>query len=848
MSVSVERLRRWLLAGAVLLVVVIAGFLAYAHYRAHRFLTELPKKLGADIRQETNAFTWSQTVQGKTVFTLHAAKAIQHKDGKYTLRDVGIAVYGHGTERGDRVDRIYGNEFDLDQAAGVVRAKGEVHLDLEAPMAADAAAKMDYAAGKDLKAGEEYGVRGSHEVGRGDARLIHVKTYGLVYLQKLGVAATDEDIEFEYNGLTGHAKGAEYSADTGVLVLQSAVKVSGLQKGQPMLLTASRAELDRTDHKVVLSQAKYVTVAGEGSGSEERRTVEARRATVLMRNDGSAERLNGDGGVVLTNGDGSRMTAERGEMLLSEANKPQSIRMMGQVKYSVDEPTRQAQGEAKEVRASFDDNGHAEKVVLNGDVRLNERIGAASGAANATSTRELNASTVELGMVVDERSRSRPRDVKASGDARLKVIDAGKDGKGSRTSSMGADVLTAHFVAANGVQRLDVVRGSGQTRLEQVSETGVVETSQGDALEARFRRVPGASTRKGQAGGTGLAGRDEIASAVQQGHVVLTRKAAAKTGDGTAPEIDHATAARASYDGDTQRMTLSGNVEMRNTDGSIWSDRVVMEQKTGDVTVEGSVKASYRQAAQGETIHVLADRAEMKKASDTVVFYSGAGRLARLWQSGSAVEAPVLEFAQKQRRLVAKGDRGGAAMPVHTVLVSAGAPNAERAGAVSNGNVLRPPAVVRIASHEMTYSDESRTAEFSGGVKVDSSDGVMRGQQATAYLEGQEGKAIKKPVSNSNAVFLGGSVERVVVNGAIEIDQQGRRATGERLVYTAGDGVFVLTGAPGAPPRVMDQVRGTVTGAELRFRASDESVVVSNGETSGASQRVRTETRVKRDR
>ena len=848
MSVSVERLRRGLLAGAFLLVVVIAGFLAYAHYRARRFLTELPKKLGADIRQETNAFTWSQTVQGKTVFTLHAAKSVQHKDGKYTLHDVGIAVYGHGKEHGDRVDRIYGNEFDLDQANGVVRAKGEVHLDLEAPMATDAAGKMDYAAGKDLKAGTEHGAGGSHEVGKGDARLIHVKTYGLVYLQKLGVAATEEDIEFEYNGLTGHAKGAEYSADTGVLVLQSAVKVSGLQKGQPVLLTASRAELDRTDHKVVLSQAKYVTVAGEGSGSEERRTVEARQATVWMRNDGSAERLNGDGGVTLTNGDGSRMTAERGEMLLSEANKPQAIRMTGQVKYSVDEPVRQAQGEAKEVRAFFDGKGQAEKVVLNGDVRLNEHIGATNGASNATSTRELSASAVELGMVVDERGRLRPRDVKASGDARLKVIDAGKDGKGSRTSAMEADVLTAHFVGANGGQRLDVVKGTGRTTLEQVSETGVVETSQGDSLEARFRSAAGGSVRKGAAGGVGPAGREEIASAVQQGHVVLTRKVAAKAGDGGAPEIEHATAARASYDGDTQRMTLSGSVEMRNAEGSMWSDRVVMEQKTGDVTVEGSLKASYRQAAQGESVHVLADHAEMKKASDTVFFYGGAGRLARLWQGGSEVEAPVLEFAQKQRKLVARGDRGGDMMPVRTVLVSTGAPSAEKAGATSKSDVLRRPVVVRIASHEMTYSEETRAAEFSGGVKVDSSDGVMRGQQATAYLEGQQAKASKKPVSSDDASFFGGGVDRVVVSGAIEIDQQGRRATGERLVYTASDHLFVLTGTPGTPPRVMDSVRGTVTGAELRFRASDESVVVSNGEMGGVGQRVRTETRVKRDR
>src|SRR5215470_14322048 len=134
MDVSVERLRRWLLAGAGLLILVITGFLGIAHYRSHRFLANLPGKLGIDVRQEADSYTYSQTVKGKTVFTVHAAKAIQHKDGKYTLHDVGIAVYGQGE---DRVDRIYGKEFELDQAAGVVRAMGEVHLDLQAPAASD---------------------------------------------------------------------------------------------------------------------------------------------------------------------------------------------------------------------------------------------------------------------------------------------------------------------------------------------------------------------------------------------------------------------------------------------------------------------------------------------------------------------------------------------------------------------------------------------------------------------------------------------------------------------------------------------------------------------------------------
>jgi lipopolysaccharide export system protein LptA len=91
-------------------------------------------------------------------------------------------------------------------------------------------------------------------------------------------------------------------------------------------------------------------------------------------------------------------------------------------------------------------------------------------------------------------------------------------------------------------------------------------------------------------------------------------------------------------------------------------------------------------------------------------------------------------------------------------------------------------------------------------------------------------------------------VERVVVSGSIEIEQMGRRATGDRLIYTASDGVFVLTGTDAQPPKVMDAMRGTITGKELRFRQQDASVVISNGDTGSAGPRVRTETRVKRER
>ena len=91
---------------------------------------------------------------------------------------------------------------------------------------------------------------------------------------------------------------------------------------------------------------------------------------------------------------------------------------------------------------------------------------------------------------------------------------------------------------------------------------------------------------------------------------------------------------------------------------------------------------------------------------------------------------------------------------------------------------------------------------------------------------------------------MGGSVERIVATGHIEMEQPGRRATGEQVVYTASDGMAVLTGTATVLPKVVDAQQGTVTGTSLRFHSGDDSVVVSNG-GSGDRQKVRTETRVK---
>src|SRR6266566_2992573 len=763
MNVSIERLRFWLLVGAGLLVIVIAGFLGYAHYRAHRFLRDLPQKLGVDVRRETNNVTYSQSVQGRTVYTIHAAKAVERSDGKMTLHDVGIVLYGR---KQDRADRIYGQEFEYDQKNEIIRAVGEVHIDLQAPEAADANAKMDYAAGKDLHGG----VAGEHE--SKDDRLIHVTTSGLVFLRKLGVAATDKDIEFASGGMTGHAVGADYSADTGVVVLHAAVKVNGLQHDRPVVLTASHAVLDRPGQTIVLSQAKYVAIGDGGGGdkgSAEGRTAAAQHVVVHLRSDGSAERLEADGDVTLTGAAGESVKAPRGEMTLNAQNQPQSAVMSGGVKYKAEEPLRQAQGEAGEGRAAVDTKGHPEHVVMTGAVHLQERVRASDAPGEPWSERELNAETAELALVADSAGNAQLRDAKAAGDARLNVVNAAAKGgaKGGRTNSaLAGDVLTAHFVRIGNKDHLAEVHGDGHTTMRRVSATGVVNTGSGDSLVAHFRPVTAGVGRgsdgssQGQRGSQrgkkdvlGGGSADEVSDAVEQGHVVITQLPVRKPGDATAPLEERVMAERAVFDGEVERTILTGNVQVSNGTSVLWADRVAMEQQTGDAAADGSVKASYGQAGSAEEpVHVLAARAELKHDSQIATFHGVAGRPARLWQGASQVDAPVLQFEQKQRRLLAHGEGQGAPMAVHTVLVSSGSsgpsPKVDAAKvkpAMGKLIVGGKSDVVQVASRELVYSDEAMKAEFTGGVEVESRDGKMRGQRVVVYLQpaqtGVAGKA-----------------------------------------------------------------------------------------------------------
>ena len=175
----------------------------------------------------------------------------------------------------------------------------------------------------------------------------------------------------------GDAVGADYNAGYGTIgaalrgkgdgaaAWAAGSKADGVARGTRPVESAGRA----------FAKAKYVSV-GTGTGTQGAGKRRRRRNGWLCTrgSDGTADRVEAEGSVILKSGDGETVTAPRGEVVLSAENQPQSAVMSGGVQFGTDEPLRHAKGGAAEGQVTFDKAGRLKHVVLTGGVHLNERL------------------------------------------------------------------------------------------------------------------------------------------------------------------------------------------------------------------------------------------------------------------------------------------------------------------------------------------------------------------------------------------------------------------------------------------------------------------------------------------
>ena len=123
----------------------------------------------------------------------------------------------------------------------------------------------------------------------------------------------------------------------------------------------------------------------------------------------------------------------------------------------------------------------------------------------------------------------------------------------------------------------------------------------------------------------------------------------------------------------------------------------------------------------------------------------------------------------------------------------------------------------------------------------------MSADQGTAFLQGGKPERSASVASGNttsrlspaSALELGGSLERLVLNGNVRLVQPGRTGTGEQLTYVAATDSFVLTGTAAKPPRCQESGAVSLPEPTLLFRRDDSTIVVAGAKAERRRQDLR---------
>ncbi len=615
---------------------------------------------------------------------------------------------------------------------------------------------------------------------------IHLETNGLVFNKNTGDASASGKVMFATPQATGSALGVQYLASTGAITLRSSVDVT-VHGPEASRLTADYGVITKAPREVVLTHAR---MARRGQ------QLKSDQAMFFLRNDNTVERILADGNVEaeLHGKSDGRSRADRAEMLLTGTrNQLTTATLSGHVQLAT-EGAQPSEGSAGQVILHFGQKQVLQTVHAEEGVRLAQKghsgsiaPASASSSAPQRAGQDIEMTAPAMDFVVKDGRQLELAET--SGPPQIMITQPASRQKTVVT----ADRFTAKFSDKN---RLTSLHGEPNAKVVS-SEPGQPDrVSTSPTLDALFLPQGGMSNIT-QAGG--------------MVYVSGTQKAWAQRG--TYAEAD-------------QRLVLTG--APRVVDGGMTTTAQTMsfDRASGDAVAEGNVKSTYSDLkaqpdggmlASSDPIHVVS-RTMTAHRSAAVAVYSGN---ARLWQNSDVVEAPTLQFDRDHRSLIASSASN---QPVQLVLVQ-----------VEKNGKATP---VVITSAHLTYNDLDRKVFLDGGVTAKAVDATMTARQMTVFLvprsqaKGESGRV----ALNSEANNLGnpGQVDKIVAENGVVITEAQRRATGDRLVYTAADDKSVLTGGP---PSIFDAEHGNITGDSLTFYRHDDRVLVEGRITSPAVTR-----------
>jgi lipopolysaccharide export system protein LptA len=341
-----------------------------------------------------------------------------------------------------------------------------------------------------------------------------------------------------------------------------------------------------------------------------------------------------------------------------------------------------------------------------------------------------------------------------------------------------------------------------------------------------------------------------------------------------------AKADRAFLDQPNNRIDLNGKARISDNNGSADADKIVMDQKSGDFTAEGNVTSTHLPDKSKDNTDDNTDKSAeqkdkgknaaktTKKSTDKTVDKSpekgkdkstakstgktkdkaaaesdsGGGMLnedeplharakkmistdnnlqiryegnAVLWQGANRLEGDVVEIDRDNGLLKAHGH------VVSQLLDKAKDDDDSQVKDPKRPATTPPPRVFTIVkAPELSYDDNKRIAEYTGGAILQRSNMDVKAKEIRAFLRND---------SNDS------SLDHAIADGQVQIHSPSpgriRDGTSEHVEYFVDDDKVVLTGGR---PKFVDSLRGTTQGDKLTWFSKDDRLLVNGVEAEPA--------------
>jgi lipopolysaccharide export system protein LptA len=757
------RYARWAALGAGIIALVALGLYAERAIRQARARRGQPAPIPATVQQQSAQFSFSKVDQDRTIFTVRASEATQFKDqDRAILKDVWISIYG---TKGERNDNIHTGECSYEPKTGNVRCEGDVEIDIQS-----------------ASPGKERAADNSTD------KRMKVTTRDLYFNRETGEAHTEEPVNYELPQGSGRAVGVTYSTKDSIVRLEHDVELqmaASERTGElPVTATGSSLELRRNDLLIVLD--------GPATVQQGARELTAETISFELDADYRVKHTIASGSPAIhsaENGAEFKATAEHFEGYLSSTGWIEKLSAIGNV-----QGTRTAGAAADHFSAAqvdfamIPERNLIQEMTASGNVRIDSR--------GPDGTRSLETEALKATFSTDTAKGK----ALAGGQAEQQRIVSAESLAPARietTAGMEKTVLAAdRFEAAFGPDgRFEKLLGHSNVRITRQLGPAPPQTSSANEMDAQFAK------------------NGEWETLSQTGNVRF------RQGD------REATASHARIVQSTNMIELNGSPVLSDAQSRTTAQKVVINQKTGEVEAAGGVVTSVEEAAENESMglgtgaaHVSAAALNGSTTSGHVI-YSGN---ARLWQGDSVLDADQIEIWREEEKLRATGNVAAVFPQASTTTaqtvgrrgsVQSVAEKKAESGSLTLWNVTAPV---------LTYWGQEGKAHLEGGVMARSEQGTIRSKAMDVYFAA---------TGAGGGTVAGGSRQftRAIGTGGVVVMQGDRRGIGEEADYTAADGKFVLSGGK---PTVSDGSGNTTVGHSLTFFEANDTILIDSQEGS----------------